>query len=98
MFGFKILIPPKAKVHVSKHAKLRMLERNISFEDFLECLKEPVQLVYDSWNDVYIAVSIRGFAIVYAFKGNRIEVLTVLGKREYEALASKYDKRYKVIM
>lgn len=75
-----------------------MDERSLKYDDVVESINNPKQLVYDKWNDVYIAVSITGNAVVYAFKGNRVEVLTVLGRREYEALVSKYGtKRYKVL-
>ncbi len=94
-----MIIPEKAKIIISKHAKERIAERKMSEKEILNILINPVQIVYDSWNDVYIAVSIEGKAVVYAFRGSRVEVLTVLGKREYETLLSKFGgKRYKVIL
>ncbi|RLG75570.1 MAG: DUF4258 domain-containing protein [Thermoprotei archaeon] len=87
------------KIMLSKHAKLRMKERNIKEEDIYDASYNPVQLVYDSWNDVYIAVSMKGIAVVYALRGNVVEILTVLGKKEYNALMSKFKNgRYKVII
>ncbi len=75
-----------------------MVERGISYGDVVEALEDPVQHVYDSWRDVYIAVSGRGFAVVYAYRGGYYEVLTVLGRREYEALVKKWGlKRYRFI-
>ncbi|RLG84496.1 MAG: DUF4258 domain-containing protein [Thermoprotei archaeon] len=86
-------------IKLSKHAIARMRERKISLEEVHEAVNDPFQLVYDMWNDVYIVVSIRGIAVVYALHGKNVEVLTVLSRREYEALLSKHgSKRYKVIM
>jgi len=86
------------KVKLSKHAKDRMRERNIGIEEVYEALHNPIQLVYDSWNDIYIAVSVKNIAVPYSLKGNVLEVLTVLSKREYEALMSKFGrKRYKIL-
>ena len=88
----------KTRIIYTRHCLRRIKERRVSISDIQEAIEHPVQLVYDTWNEVYIAVSIKGIATVYAFHGNYIEVLTVLGKREYEALASKYGRsRYKVI-
>ncbi|MET1160044.1 MAG: DUF4258 domain-containing protein [Thermoprotei archaeon] len=93
--GYTVLFE---KIVFTKHARTRMRERDINEEQVLEALENPVQHVYDKWNDVYIAVDQRGFAIVYAYRGSYIEILTVLGKREYEALVSKYGySRYRVI-
>ena len=86
------------KIKLSKHAKDRMKERNIEEEDIYEALHNPVQLVYDSWNDIYIAVSMKDIAVPYSLKGNILEILTVLSKKEYEALMSKFGrKRYKIL-
>ncbi len=75
-----------------------MIERGINEQDVLETLDNPVQHVYDRWNDLYIAVNSRGFAIVYAYRGSYVEIVTVLGRREYEALLSKYgSRRYKLL-
>ncbi|ABN69573.1 hypothetical protein Smar_0464 [Staphylothermus marinus F1] len=84
------------KIRVSKHAVHRMKERRISLEDIYDTINDPYMYFYDSWNDLYLAVNIRGYAVVYAFHGNIVEIVTVLGKREFEALLSKYGKsRYK---
>lgn len=86
------------RIYLSKHAKDRMNERGLKYDDVVESISNPKQLVYDKWNDVYIAVSITGSAVVYAFKGGKVEVLTVLSRREYEALMSKYGtRRYKIL-
>jgi len=93
------VLPPGASIYLSKHARERTKERRIELGDIIDALNNPSQILYDLWNDVYIAVSIRGFAVVYAFRGNRVEILTVLGKREFEALKSKYNsKRYKLLV
>lgn len=93
-----MLLKDKVKLIVTAHSKQRMRERGISFEEILEALQEPVQLAYDKDKDVYIAVAHKGYAVVYAFHGNVVEIVTVLGKKEYEALMSKHGvKRYKVI-
>ncbi|WFO76358.1 DUF4258 domain-containing protein [Desulfurococcaceae archaeon MEX13E-LK6-19] len=82
----------------SNHALDRMKERNIDLEDIIESLSSPVQLLYDAWNDLYIAVAGKGSAIVYAFRGGYLEIVTVLGKREFNVLLKKYgNKRYKVM-
>ena len=86
------------EIKFSKHARDRMSERGISVENVLDTLNNPVQHVYDKWRDLYIAVSEQGYAVVYAYRGNTVEVVTVLGRREYEALLSKYGfKRYKLL-
>lgn len=83
---------------LSRHAMERMRERKVSLEEVLEALENPFQLLYDEWNDVYIAVSETGVAVVYAYRGPRTEIVTVMTRREYEALVSRYGrKRYKVI-
>ncbi len=93
-----MLLKDKVKLVISKHARDRMRERGIGFEDLIDALSNPVQLVYDRVNDVYIAVGVKGYAIVYAFRGSIVEVVTVLGRREYEALISKHGiDRYKVV-
>lgn len=86
------------KIVLSKHAKRRMVMRKISINTIIDAIKSPKYLVYDKWKDLYISVSSDGSAIVYAFHGSYVEVITVLGKREYKALMSKYGhSRYKVI-
>ncbi len=82
----------------SKHALYRVKERNIELEDIIESLSNPVQILYDTWKDLYIAVASKGSAIVYAFRGGYLEIVTVLGKREFNILLRKYgNKRYKVM-
>ena len=85
-------------VYLSEHAKKRMDERGISFDEVLEVLNDPKQFIYDVWNDVYIAVSIKGYAIVYAFRGSKVEVITVLRVRELKSLIKRYgNKRYRIL-
>jgi len=75
-----------------------MVERKISFENVLKTLDNPMYHVYDRWRDVYIAIGANGEAVVYCSRGSKIEVLTILSKREYGALYSRYgSKRYKNI-
>jgi len=82
----------------SKHAIKRMNERKISLDEVLEILSSPLGIIYDKHNDVYIALGHQGTAVVYAFRANRIEVLTVLRKREFSALQKKFgERRYKPI-
>ncbi|ADI31474.1 DUF4258 domain-containing protein [Staphylothermus hellenicus] len=84
------------KIHISKHAMRRMKERKICLEDIYDTINDPYMYFYDSWNDLYLAVNIRGYAVVYAFHGNILEIVTVLGRREFKALLSKYgSSRYK---
>ena len=93
------IMPPRARPILSRHAIERMKERGISLEEVIEAFENPAQLLYDEWNDVYIAVSETGVAVVYAYRGPRIEIVTVMTHREYEALVSKYGrKRYRVIV
>ena len=82
----------------SKHALRRMHDRNISLDKALDILLNPLGVIYDRLKDVYIALGYQGTAVVYAFRASRIEVLTVLGKREFSALQKKYGmQRYKTI-
>jgi len=75
-----------------------MVERKIPFENILNTLENPMHHVYDRWRDVYIAIGPNGEAVVYCNRGWRIEVLTILTKKEYGALYSRYgSKRYKDI-
>jgi len=83
---------------LSRHAMERMRERRVGLEEVLEALENPIQILYDEWNDVYIAVSPTGVAVVYAYRGPITEIVTVMTRKEYEALVSKYGrKRYRVI-
>ncbi len=83
-------------IRITRHARIRMSERGIDREKLYQILSNPQTYFYDSWNDLYIAVDINGNAIVYAYHGRIIEIVSVLGKREFKALLSKYGlKRYK---
>jgi hypothetical protein len=83
-------------IRITRHARIRMIERGIDREKLCQILSNPQTYFYDSWNDLYIAVGINGDAIVYAHHGRIIEVVSVLGRREFKALLSKYGlKRYK---
>ena len=92
------LLPPGWRLHVSRHARERMAERGISLEDVVEALRDPVQVVYDFQRDTYVALGANGVAVVYAARGSLVEVVTVMRRREYEALLGRLGRRrYKVI-
>ncbi len=89
--GFEIIF--------SRHALRRLRERGVGPDTVLSAISNPCQLVYDRLRDTYIAVAGDGSAVVYRLVGSRIVVLTVLGKREYRVLMSRYGRsRYKVIV
>jgi len=68
-------------------------------EEVLGALREPVQLLYDTLRDVYLALGVDGVAVVYAARGRVVEVVTVMRRREYEALVGRLGpRRYRVIM
>ncbi len=76
-----------------------MTERGVSFEEVIEALRHPVQIVYDKMRDVYLALGENNVAVVYAQRGLVIEVVTVLRRREYEALVGRLgSRRYRVIL
>ncbi len=86
------------RLRLSRHAEERMRERGIGFDEVVEAIENPVQYMYDRWRDLYIAVSPRGHAVVYAIHGDEYEIVTVLRRREYEALVSKHGRsRYRFI-
>ncbi len=75
-----------------------MSERRISLRDVLEALEHPVQLVYDKARDVYIALGWNDVAVVYANRGVTYEIVTVLRRREYEALVGRLGRRrYRIL-
>ncbi|GEM_PF-1656287 len=89
---------PGQSIIFSKHSLRRMYERKISLDEVLEVLSSPLGIIYDKHNDVYIALGHQGIAVVYAFRASKIEILTVLGKREFSALQKKFgERRYKTI-
>jgi len=94
------LLPPGYRLRITRHAEQRMKERRISLEEVVEALESPAQLLYDELRDVYLALGPTGrVAVVYAARGLEVEVVTVLRRREYEALVGRLlGKRYKVIM
>jgi len=95
-----LLEPPGGwRLRLSRHAVERMRERGVSVEEVLGALREPVQLLYDTRRDVYLALSAEGVGVVYAARGRVVEVVTVLRRREYEALVGRLGpRRYRVIM
>ncbi|RLG84653.1 MAG: DUF4258 domain-containing protein [Thermoprotei archaeon] len=88
----------RLEIKLSKHALRRIKERAIDLKFVYDIISNPEQIVYDKQKDLYIYVSDK-CAVVSAFHGSYIEVVTVLGKREFNALMSKYGySRYKVIV
>ena len=88
----------RLEIKLSKHALRRIKERAIDLKFVYGTISNPEQIVYDKQKDLYIYVSDK-CAVVSAFHGSYIEVVTVLGKREFNALMSKYGySRYKVIV
>ncbi len=88
----------RLEIKLSKHALRRIKERAIDLKFVYDTISNPEQIVYDKQKDLYIYVSDK-CAVVSAFHGSYIEVVTVLGKREFNALMSKYGySRYKVIV
>ena len=86
------------RLSFSAHAKTRMKERGISVEDVVEALEAPAQLVYDRMRDVYLILGNNGVAVVYAVRGLIVEIVTVMRRREYEALLGRLgSKRYRVL-
>ncbi len=85
------------RLAVSRHARTRMEERGVTLQRVEEILRDPyTAFFYDTWRDVYVAVASTGEAVVYSVRGSRIEVVTVLGRREAKALLSKYGRsRYR---
>jgi hypothetical protein len=92
------MLPPGAVVRFSSHARARMRGRGIGPGEAVEALEHPVQLVYDMLRDVYLALGANGVAVVYAARGRVVEVVTVMRRREYEALLGRLgDRRYRII-
>jgi len=94
-----LLEPPGGWVlRLSAHARRRMAERGVGLGEVEEALREPVQLVYDTLRDTYLALGANGVAVVYAARGRTVEVVTVLRRREYEALLRRLGpRRYRVV-
>jgi len=88
----------RLEIELSKHALRRIKERAIDLKFVYDTIDNPEQIIYDKQKDLYIYVSDK-CAVVSAFHGSYIEIVTVLGKREFNALMSKYGySRYKVIV
>ena len=86
------------EIKFSRHALRRIKERAIDLNSVYDTIDNPEQIIYDKQKDLYIYVSDE-CAVVSAFHGSYIEVVTVLGRREFNALMSKYGySRYKVIV
>ncbi len=89
---------PRWVLRYTAHARRRMRERGIGEEDVEEALRSPVQLVYDEHRDTYLALGWNNVAVVYAPRGCIVEIVTVLRRREYEALLRRLgSRRYKII-
>jgi hypothetical protein len=76
-----------------------MAQRGVAREEVEEALQGPAQLLYDRGRDTLLALHPRGhIAVVYAQHAATIEVVTVLTRREYNALTRRLGrKRYRVI-
>ncbi len=86
------------RVVFTRHAVERAMERGVGWREVVDVVHDPVQVYYDTWNDLYLYVGSSGCAVVAGYRGGYIEVVTVLSRREYEALISKYgSSRYKLI-
>ena len=90
---------PQARLVYTRHARVRMRERGVEPWEVEEALLHPVQLLYDTLRDTYLALGPRGrVAVVYAYHGSYVEIVTVLTRREYEALVGRLGpRRYRVI-
>jgi hypothetical protein len=83
----------------TNHARRRMIERGISEEDVNRALSEPVQILYDRGNDVYLVLGSNNVAVVVADRVTFVEIVTVLRRKEYEALTGRLGrKRYRWVM
>ncbi len=93
------MLPPGYRIIFSRHARERMRQRGVAPEEVEEALRCPVQLAYDHERDVYLALGCNDVAVVYAARGALVEIVTVLRRREYEALLSRLGRRrYRVII
>ena len=96
--GFSIDVGSRYQLLLTLHAKRRMSERAISVEDILDALREPVQVYYDIMRDLYLVLGYNNVAVVVALRGTLVEVVTVLRRREYEALIGRLGRRrYRLI-
>jgi len=89
------------KLHLlfTNHARVRMGERGITEDDVRQALLDPVQIVYDRAKDVYLILGSNNVAIVLSFRAPLIEVVTVLRRREYEALVQRLSRRrYRIVL
>lgn len=83
----------------TRHAEERMRERGISRAEVEEALREPLQILYDRGNDVYLVLGGNDVAVVVANRVSYAEIVTVLRRKEYEALVGRLGrKRYKTIL
>jgi len=62
------------KIQIGYHAKIRMLERNISEEDIERIINNPIQTVYDEYEENY-----KSYGLVYDKynKDNKLFLLIV---------------------
>ena len=82
-----------ALLALTKHALERMRERGIGLEDVVEALRSPCSHAYDRERDVYLVLGCNGTAVVYAMRGRVVEVVTVMGEREYRFLVGHVGPR-----
>ena len=75
-----------------------MSERGIGRGEVLEALRSPVEVAYDRFNDVYLALGGNGVAVVYAYRGAYYEIVTVMREREYLHLVRRIGRRrYRIV-
>ncbi len=86
------------KLRFTVHARKRMRERRISINEVVTAFCEPLQILYDRMRDTYLLLGSNNVALVYAMRGHVYEIISVLRRREYEALVNRLGaKRYKLI-
>ncbi len=81
------------KLMLTRHAVERMRERGITVEGIVEALSMPCDNAYDRERDVYLTLGCNRVAVVYAFRGSTVEVVTVLREPEYRFLVNHVGAR-----
>jgi len=81
------------------HSRRRMRERGVDEAMVEEALREPIQVLYDRRRDVYLVLGGNNVAVVLADRISFAEIVTVMRRREYEALVKRLGrKRYRLIL
>jgi hypothetical protein len=81
------------RVLFTRHAAKRMEERGIDASSVIEAIRSPCDYAYDRENDVYLVLGCNGVAVVYAQRGQVVEVVTVLREQEYRFLVDHVGPR-----